>query len=307
MVTSTPRLFKNYRLWLAALVALVCCFPVIFWNIQQQWSSLIYQQQHIMHNEHWSLLTLLQSQLGQCFTYTPLVYICGVILLVRYWRQWSNLPIRLSLIIAWTWLVFFIDSGGYTFTLPHWTAVGWILTFPLVADYLVQHWQKKWIRVLTVINFFYAFILLSFMYTQTFFHWLNLPLGQDPFRDLYGWRQAAMEARQELTAIPVIVGEAPPRLYVPNWSLASRLAWYSGLPVQVADAQDRSQFYYWYGVPQQHAYGILVVPFGSDAPALQSNKAGQFGHCTLQKKLSYFKSGMIVNTFTFYYCWDYHM
>jgi hypothetical protein len=127
-----------------------------------------------------------------------------------------------------------------------------------------------------------------------------VPLQSQPLRDLYGWRTASKVALSDLQQY-----DPTGTLFVSNWSLASRMAWYSNHPVQIIGEHGTTQFTLWFGEPQQGAHGILIVPFGTQEPAATGNAPDQFKNCTLLHTVMIMSDEKLVNTFGFYQCKDY--
>jgi len=90
---------------------------------------------------------------------------------------------------------------------------------------------------------------------------------------------------------------------VPNWSLASRLAWYARpLPVQVPDERF-DQFDLWFGSPANDAAGVLVAP--DSALKAMRRVRERFSHCEQRDPLPVYAGSSTVVTFHFYLCRGY--
>jgi 4-amino-4-deoxy-L-arabinose transferase-like glycosyltransferase len=280
------RQLLSIKPYMAALVAFICVLPVFYWNWQHQWISFYYQLHHGFAQQ-WSWITWLQSLAIQFFVYGPGLFIFGL-LGMRYWKDVGS---RILICLALPILLMFIHSGGYERILPHWPAVGWLLLIPLAVRYVLGYWQRLWVKVLSGI----AIILAAFAYCvalmQVLFGFIHFPADKNPLNDLYGWPQAAHYAKQ-------LGGN----LYVNNWTLASRLAWYSGLPVQVANAAGFYQYTLWYGKPNAQSNGILVVPTGFNLPAETSTASGEFANCKRVGMMPVVVKGDTINLFYFYRC-----
>lgn len=304
IITTKPRLLYHYKLYLAALIVVLCILPILLWNYQHDWISFAYQQNHVLNAEHWSGKMFSFSQLVQLFAYTPTLYMFGLaaIMQLRYWRIDS---VRLLILFIIPTLLFFAYGSGYTFTLPHWTALCWLAAIPLGVHYIIHHWHKKWTRIIIWCSAIYSVVLILLVHVLAWQCWFNLPLAQQPLRDVYGWNTAAQVALQELKKLPSDPATPAPNLYVTNWTLASRLAWYSQHPVQIIGSEGNKQFTLWYGRPQNHSRAIVVMPYGTTA-TLVGIQSGQFASCKLLSHLPIYNHQILVNSFDFYDCVNYH-
>lgn len=301
ILTTKPRLFYHYKLYLAAMIALLCTLPILIWNYQHDWISFSYQQNHVLSSDRWSGKLFFLSQLAQLFCYTPALYIFGLLAAWIEPRYWRIDTIRLLILFIIPTLLFFAYASGYTFTLPHWTALCWLAITPLALRYIIHHWNKKWIQITVWCSTIYSVLLVVLGHVLAWQAWFNLPLAQQPLRDVYGWNTAAQVALQELKKLPANPTIPTPMLYVSNWTLASRLAWYSQHSVQIIGSEGNKQFTLWYGRPQDHRRGIVVMPYGTSTNLI-STQSGQFDSCKFLQHLPIYNHHILVNSFDFYDC-----
>ena len=245
--------------WLAILLSFILITPVLYWNATHDWISFKYQLGHGFHKPEWSLLRLLISQLGQMAVYSPGIYILGLGALIAGFRQWHHPGVKLILLFTLPILLLFGWSGGYEETLPHWTSLAWAGLSPLTARWIMNNWQKSWLRISTWGSGIYSLVFIFLLHSMLFYPWLNLPEDKNVFRDLYGWRDATTKAMSLIHTMAKTPGDKPV-IMVDNWSLASRLAWY-GYPEPLIVSDTRfDQYDLWYGEPQKFSRGIMVVP-----------------------------------------------
>ena len=301
ILSTKPRLFRHYPIWLTAFITMIFISPILLWNIQHDWISFTYQHKHVLISEQWSWQSFLLSELVQFFAYAPGIFIFACLGLLTSRKDWRSPPVRLLAIFILLLLLFFVYGSGYTFTLPHWTALAWIASIPLSLRYIYRYWQNTLVKVIVWISGLYSVLLILFIHIFVWPAWLNLPLAQQPLRDLYGWNTAAQMGKQWLLKEPHANSQSP-KLFVPNWTLASRIAWYAQYPVQIAAIQGVSQFTLWYGIPAQDSYGILIIPYSWNTPPQIGTLPGQFKTCQFLQHLPIYVSQHLVNTFDFYYC-----
>lgn len=123
-------------------------------------------------------------------------------------------------------------------------------------------------------------------------------LANNPIADLYGWKLAGARASQ-LAQVKQATGTA-----VQNWTLASRLAWYSApLPIFVLD-QREDQFDLWFGPLPPQSSVILVNWSGMsfNPPLNPSDPRGYFNSCDSLETLSIDRFSQHLAQFEFSFC-----
>ncbi len=245
---------RSIWLWGGVVVALLMIMPVLWWNYTHDWISFAYQIGHGMPERHWSVQRAVLSVTGQLLSYGPLLVIPGFIALFTGWRRKEQ---RFLLLLVVPLLLPFFWSSGYEATLPHWTALGWLLLSPLVAAWWLEQWHRvAAIRHLGRIALGYSISLLLIVYSELFYSWIPFHEKQYPLADLHGWEEVSIRAAE-------LAGEmspAEPKLFTGNWSFASHIGWHvRPLPVMVADT-NYTQSDIWYGSPKTGDNGVLVVP-----------------------------------------------
>jgi 4-amino-4-deoxy-L-arabinose transferase-like glycosyltransferase len=306
ILTTKPTLFFHPKLYVTALIALIFISPIFIWNYLHDWMSFSYQQNHILANAQWSGKLFSLSQLVQLFAYNPALYILGLVAICTNPRFWRIDAIRLLILFFIPTLLFFAYGSGYTFTLPHWTAMAWLAAIPIVVRYIQHDGKQRWVKILVWCSAIYSVLMILLLHTLAWQAWINLPVAQQPLRDVYGWQTAAQVARDELASMPQNTMPTP-TLFVTNWSLASRLAWYSQHAVQIVGDEGNKQFTLWYGRPQENSSGIIVVPYAFSADSLVGAHPGQFKNCQHLRQLMIYNDKIVVNSFDFYRCTGYQI
>ena len=188
--------------------------------------SFSYQLSHGFHKPEWSVTRFLITQAAQFAVYSPGIYVLGLWALITGFRQWHHPGVKLTLVFTLPILLLFNWGGGYEESLPHWTSLAWAGLSPLTARWLMVNWQTSWVRVSTWMSAGYSLILVLFITSLLYYPWLDLPEDKNILRDLYGWRDATEKARSLADVMEKTPGDKAV-IMVNNWSLASRLAWYS--------------------------------------------------------------------------------
>ncbi len=311
--------------WLAITLAAIVISPVIYWNLQHDWISISYQLNHGAPGTSWQIKNLLISQASQFITYSPAIFVFGLIAIYSALKN-SNKNIKNKnekyvLAFALPVLVLFGWMSGYQPSLPHWTALGWIALIPITAKWIVQHWYKKSVRIFSYISLSYSFIMIVALHLLLATSIMPFENNKHPLEDIYGWKKVAEKAvalQKEMQSESVNNGESvkssdtdnsgeninqKPVIFVGNWSQFGRLAWYARpATVQVTD-QRYGQSDIWYGSPQKGSNGVLVVP-----PKYKNTEASglhKFKRCDYPEKVSQELSNKIAATYQIYKCYGY--
>jgi 4-amino-4-deoxy-L-arabinose transferase-like glycosyltransferase len=298
-----PRKLLAPSLVLSCLLALILISPFLWWNAQHHWVSFCSGYNHSFSGSfswHWFSQAIAIQLLG----YSPALVIFGLIGGVQAIRS-KNMPAMILAIPGLVVIAVITLAGMHHKIFFHWPALGWILLAPLAYKAIVDYWSRAWTKIVVTFSLLLTLIVTIAFYTQVFFAPLSFPLGKNPLIDLYGWQQIGNEAK--VLAIKNNPKQKP-ILFVENWSLASRLAWYSDLPVQILQPSPIAgykQFVLWYGKPSANAQGILVVPHKWKKPAVNSNAANTFKHCNLLNTLAIKNHNHLVNQVNFYQCTAY--
>jgi len=288
-------------LWLAVALALLLIAPVLYWNATHDWLSFRYQLGHGFRPKDWEWTRVGISQLAQFFAYAPGIYVFGLIALFAGLKEWRERGVQLSLLLVMPVLLLFASGSGREETLPHWTALAWAGAAPLTARWLLTHWASRPVRAFSYFSGGYSLALILVLHVLFLFPSLPFPGKHHPLAPLAGWPQAAVRAALLRTEFQHEYPQAV--LLVPNWSLASRLAWYARpQPVQVPDERF-DQFDLWFGTPATGAAGVMVVPDSS----LKSTRRvlERFASCEEREPLPVYAGSTIIVTFHFYLCRDY--
>ena len=239
------RLLRSPYPWLAALVAVAIVSPVFYWNALNDWISFSYQASHSRGGD-WQLRGVLVFAALQLIAFGPLT-------IIAFWKflraaspaGGSRLVWALGFVL-WIPLVVTAVMAGGGRSLPHWMAPVWIGVMVLGAPVLAIAWRDGSRLLLTVCALLQAGVS-GVMFVGLFF--AGLPgaghmsdiTKTNPFADVRGWNEAGLRS---LALAREVSADA---IAVPNWVLASRLAWYARpSPVVVLDNRS-DQFDLWFG------------------------------------------------------------
>ncbi len=286
------------RLWIAGVLALLLITPVLYWNYQHGWVSFAYQLGHGLPERDWSLQRLAIALAGQFLAYGPALIIFSVAAVIAARRNMMPAT-RLLLAMSLPLFLLIFWGAGFEETLPHWTLLGWVLLAPLVANWLLERKWQKWMVITAWVGGVYSLLLTLVLHSMLFAPWVPFEPYRHPLTDLYGWRDAAAKA------VALQQKREGAVLYVGNWVLASRIAWYARpATVKVADKR-YDQFDIWFGTPQQGDKALLIVPDyleGRD----ELNGIARFEHCDGLEQFVYSLKGIPVHRFSYFICTGYH-
>lgn len=293
--------FKEPGLWLAIVVTVLMITPVLYWNYQNDWASFLYQINHGTGSINWEIESFARTQAAQFAAYTPLLFLLGWWMILRI-ANYRHANSRLLLLFILPIFVLFGWGSGYEESLPHWVSFGWLLTIPLIVNWLFQRQNKFWYKPVLVLHLLVAGGLTLTAHSILVKPWLTFGDHKNPIEGDYGWPQAAKTAlalQKELAYAPK---DLP--LFVSNWSIASHLTWYARpQPVYITDPK-QTQFEFWFGLPKTGMNGLLVVPHYEPVPPI-TEQTFHFERCDERKQEDIRVNDSIVVTYRYYYCFNY--
>ncbi len=302
-------IYKQYAVlksrwpWIGVMIAMLVISPVLYWNMQHDWISIKFQLHHGVPEKPWLITNIIIAQLGQFILYTPVVYITGLLATISVLKN-RNASREEKFILAFSLpvLLLFTFSGGYERTLPHWPALGWIALSPLMAKWLIEHWQSKTVRIFGYGGFSLSFILIITLSLAMATNLLPFKEDRHPLSDIYGWKEAGEQAVKLQKQMQQETGK-PAYIFVSNWSHFARVAWYiRPVPVKVADLRF-GQFTLWYGNADTGENGILFIPSGYQYRPTEIFK--RFERCEEQQPYTYKLDNKVATTYRFYKCYSY--
>jgi 4-amino-4-deoxy-L-arabinose transferase-like glycosyltransferase len=287
------RLFSQIGFYLAGIIAVICISPVLYWNMQNDWISFLYQLDHSAGKSEFSLVAALRMQVTQLAAFGPLIYILGIIAI---WKLRASNEAKTWLIFALPILILFSVLSAKGRSLPHWTELGVIFMLPLIAQVIILSAGNKIEK-----RIFIGLASLSLLLTLVVQILITYPkIAFDDYRhplaDLMGWK----EASSRITTL----AQKGDKVFIPNWSHASRVAWYARpMPVKVLDSRF-DQFDLWFGSAALGDSGILLLH--ADRKGFKEKLLNQFLRCELKDELKVKIDSSYVNYFKLYRC-DHYM
>jgi 4-amino-4-deoxy-L-arabinose transferase-like glycosyltransferase len=188
--------------YVAGLVALAVFSPVLIWNAEHGWVSLLFQGARAGGSLH--PFGPLMSIGGQAafllpWIWLPLVW-CGV---VAARRGPSDSKRWLLFCLAAPPILLFTAAALWSNTLFHWAAPGYLMLLPLLGDAIARRWKNNrpvriWVIGTAAFVAFGGMLVAS----EVRFNWLSgliadFPFGKNPNLDAVDWTslQTELESR----------------------------------------------------------------------------------------------------------------
>ncbi len=202
LLTCRRRLLSTPAPWLAALLVVILFAPVLLWNYAHDWASFEFQGSRALPSG-FSLQRAALDLCGQLLYLLPWIALGLLFALARAVRRgppdetgWLFACLAVAPIMA------FSLAGLWTQILPHWPAVGWLFTVPLLGQLLAGiEWTRPRLprRIATATaGFLLCLVLLAASQAAT--GWMNrLVPGlakNDPTLDFVDWRALRSTAAQ---------------------------------------------------------------------------------------------------------------
>lgn len=235
VIKKRYNLFLSPKLLASVVLAFLMILPVFIWNIQNNFSSFIYQSSHVIGSGtiNWSgFLTSILSQLG---AYNPLLAPLAFFGVYKAFTS-KNSTLFLTSLFGLVLILFFTFAFLYKTALPHWSALFYLLFIP-IGSYYTMKISKKYLYI--AIGFGLVLSLLA--YAELGFKFIPFKDYQSPHRDIYGWDTIIKEANKEAQK------SQTKAIVVTNWTLASRAIYYNrsyNSDIYLLDARD-DQFDIW--------------------------------------------------------------
>ena len=222
----------------AVLVALLLFSPVIVWNVNHEWASLIFQGPRRWEG---SLEFSLPDLMGQVLLWLTPAGILTVVLAIlpkRTKREDRNRKLevegkrgrgwRFALIFSMVPMsVFFFFSLGREVKL-NWTGPLWLAMIPLIASYMRAAWQRKKLDMLLQRSWL-ATIVTSMLLYGAFLHYLVLGIPGLPYPEDFSplcWKALGQKIEQIEDEIEGRTGAEPLVVGMDKYTIASQLAFY---------------------------------------------------------------------------------
>ncbi len=226
--------WKKPIIYIAGLLSLVVFFPTIYWNMQNEWSSFMFQTSRRLDRE--SIFSTHYLILHALILLSPFI----LLFLVSVYKNLSSLlnknftEYRSEKKLKQFFLVFtFVPLAVYVyFSLNHyprfhWTAPIWLVSIPLLAYALSPTSEYKHKKTFTSLVLYSAGFLCLFYGGLLHYAALGLPIKIDQnITAHYFWKQTAKELHTIEKNLEQQTGHQPLIVGLSKWSIASSLRFY---------------------------------------------------------------------------------
>jgi 4-amino-4-deoxy-L-arabinose transferase-like glycosyltransferase len=172
--------------YVAGIVALAVFFPVLIWNAQHGWVSLLFQTGRASGGEFHPLGPII-TLAGEAAFLLPWMWVplvtCG---LAALRRGRSDTEGWFLVCLAAPPLILFTAVSLWGHVLFHWAAPGYLMLLPLLGDAIARHWRgSRAVRALLVGTALFVVFGTAMFASEIKFNWL--PLGDDLGIDIVDW------------------------------------------------------------------------------------------------------------------------
>jgi hypothetical protein len=232
---------KNPYLYLSLLISAICCIPILYWNLQNDFISFSFHSERVGGNSI-NFSTFGTELAGEFLYNNPIVFVLAFIAIFAAMKKKINMekPVqRLILCITLPMVVVFWVFSLMRPTLPHWNAPAYVLLILLSAAYLRdKHAEKLPKSIIGALSVLLITLVVGVAEIKTGFipldrHTNPEQLGRDDFTlDMYGWRQLGekfADFREEKIAEGVMKSEDG--IVANQWFPLANLDYYVARPL----------------------------------------------------------------------------
>ena len=198
---------ENPYLYLSMLISALCCLPILYWNLQNDFISFSFHSERIgVGNLNFS--TFGTELAGEFLYNNPVIFVMAIIAILAAFKgkiDMEKSALRLVLCTALPLIFTFLVFSFTRPTLPHWNAPAYCLLILLVSCQLCEKYPitEGFIKIpkgiIAAISLMFFVVVFGAIEIQTGFipldhHTEPEWLGRNDFTlDMYGWRQLEMK------------------------------------------------------------------------------------------------------------------
>ena len=194
---------KNPFLYLSLLISAICCLPILYWNLQNDFVSFSFHSDRV-GGGNLNPATFATELAGEFLYNNPVIFVLCIIAVIAALKGKIHIEssklrfvLRVALPLIFTFLAFSLTRP----TLPHWNAPAYILLILLVACMLSEKHPACEGRfklpqgIMAALSVMLFVVIVGSIEIQTGFipldkHTEPEKLGRDDFTlDMYGWEQ----------------------------------------------------------------------------------------------------------------------
>lgn len=309
LFNSVPKFLLDWRLVLSVIIACVVVSPVLIWNIENDFISFKFQNDHVAGYSDMYLEKFITSIMTALLGFSPFITFLLIVPFIKSVKILKNDSlITIFWFVSFFVIIFFSYTGASNKTLPHWWALAYLFAIP-IAFYAAREFNllrtKKFLvygGALSSIFLCATLLIIALNYN---------PIGKDtviPGWEINGWQDIAKMAEEER------VKHNADGINVPIWTLMSRAMYYGvkvGTPINDIYLLDDkfNQFDMWssrLGQPNVEALKHKNFVF-YDVESLKTKVLAEIRCGKIDKidTLDVKFGGFVVNRANFYLCTDY--
>ena len=195
---------KNPYLYLAALISAICCLPILYWNMKNEFISFGFHSDRVGLIGKFNINYLLTEIVGESLQNNPVNYVLVIIAMVATFRgkiKTGKPAQRLLLCMALPMILLFLFFSLTRPVLPHWNAPAYCLLIVLTSIWLSERNPVEDDRfaiprsVVAAVAVLLVVVVVGSAEIKTGFipldrHTEPEMVGREDFTvDMYGWRQ----------------------------------------------------------------------------------------------------------------------
>ena len=194
---------KNPYLYLSLLISAICCLPILYWNLQNDFISFSFHGERV-GGGRLNFSTFGTELAGEFLYNNPVIFVLAIVAIVAAFKgkiKMEKPALRLALCIALPLIFTFLAFSLTRPTLPHWNSPAYVLLILLIASRLsdknpINDGQFKLPQIIVAaLSVMLFVVVVGSIEIQTGFisldgHTEPEKLGRDDFTlDMYGWQQ----------------------------------------------------------------------------------------------------------------------
>lgn len=246
--------------YLALLIAALFCLPVVFWNAQHHWVTVVHVASDGQLGEAWHRTYVVEFLLTEAALLHPLFFVAALWAALAFWRRGSGDPLSLYFFAmgAPLFLGYFILSW-HSRILGNWIAPAIIPLFCLAAIYWWKRWEEgaRFLKPLLVGGLIFGAVVVAILHEPNLVNKVlhrKLPAKLDLLRRVRGWKELAQVAGDARSRLEKQEG-APAFILCEHYGFTSEISFYlpeaksrigsNPLVFFEAGGPPQNQFYFW--------------------------------------------------------------
>lgn len=288
--------------YLAALIALLCTLPMLWWNAQNDWGTFLHAGAHVEEGQA-SIGDWFEFLGGQIGIISPVLFFLVAMGIWRLMRRPEPRPGFYGIILwpSLLSLLFFFSKAMVGSVNANWPVATYTGLFILAAGPLSEPRFRRWLMA----GFGLAILSLAIVLSTDLLRDAGLPVKrkQDASHQMRGWAQMADQVER------IRRSTGPAFLVSGSYQTASSLAFYLPDQAQVYNAnfggRRFNQYDFWPDFEKHRGENALLVMDGvsSEPPPIWSSR---FDRCESKGSHQSITQNVKWREFSVFFCENYH-